>query len=326
MAYDYCIHAQNRLIEYNAYWVPIVYFDGGYGIEIGSYGVQKTKNLYIQQIESCGVRDVEDVDAEVSVQWLGNAAMRVSVTVENHEPTEYNGTIRVFVTEIVSTMGWVDPYNNKYRHTFLDYAFNETLAIPASETWQKSTVWDGNLHDDGHGNTFGNITYDNTLVMAAVYNDEWHQGYSDPPNGCPFDAYYVDESHGARPDQLSADTETLPEAGGTVNLSLYAGSENAGRTYLVLGSVSGTEPGTNLPGGLAVLPLNWDGFTYALLCLLNGTVCVDFFGTLSGDGTALAQLQAPPVPGFSGTLMHFAYVLNDPFDFASNPIPIEIVP
>ena len=32
------------------------------------------------------------------------------------------------------------------------------------------------------------------MVIASVFNDEWHQGYSNPPDGNPFDAYYVDEA------------------------------------------------------------------------------------------------------------------------------------
>ena len=32
------------------------------------------------------------------------------------------------------------------------------------------------------------------MVIAAVFNSEWHQGYSYPPNQYPFDAYYVDDT------------------------------------------------------------------------------------------------------------------------------------
>ena len=44
---------------------------------------------------------------------------------------------------------------------------------------------------------------------------------------------------------LSCDTYTIPSGtGGTVNFYLNAGSANAGRTYIILGSLSGTSPGT----------------------------------------------------------------------------------
>ncbi|MCD4726763.1 MAG: VCBS repeat-containing protein, partial [Pirellulales bacterium] len=60
---------------------------------------------------------------------------------------------------------------------------------------------------------------------------------------------------------LEADTGTIPAAGGSVNFSLNAGGGNKNRIYLLAGSVSGTSPGTLLPGGLATIPLNRDWFT-----------------------------------------------------------------
>ncbi|MHC4942350.1 MAG: hypothetical protein ACYTG7_04960, partial [Planctomycetota bacterium] len=128
------------------------------------------------------------------------------------------------------------------------------------------------------------------------------------------------------PPSLTADAETLPESGGTVNFLLEAGASNAGRKYLLLGSVSGMEPGYPLPGGLETLPLNWDGITQTILLLLNTAVFTDFLGTLDGAGLAAAQLNAPPLPaGSAGATLCFAFCLNSPFDFASNPALIEIV-
>lgn len=111
----------------------------------------------------------------------------------------YEGHIRVFVNEIESSMGWNDSWGVPYTYPFLDYAFNQSISVPAGETWQSSMTWNGNDYNDGHGHTFGDITQDNTIVMAAVYNDEWHQGYSYPPRTNPFDAYYVDEAVAATP-------------------------------------------------------------------------------------------------------------------------------
>jgi hypothetical protein len=126
---------------------------------------------------------------------------------------------------------------------------------------------------------------------------------------------------------LSVDTYEISEStGGTVNLALDAGAWNANRNYILLGSVTGTEPGVPLPGGMATLPLNWDVFTDFVASLINTVVFSNFMGTLDGSGTATAQLNAPPVPGFAGVTMHYAYGLNNPWDFVSNPIPVEIVP
>jgi hypothetical protein len=114
--------------------------------------------------------------------------------------------------------------------------------------------------------------------------------------------------------------------GGTVDLFLWAGDSNGLRNYLICGGVSGTDPGTPLPGGLATLPINWDVFTTLVLGRVNGPIFADFLGTLDADGVATASLNLPAFPGSAGLTMYYAYVLNGPWDFASNPVSIKIVP
>lgn len=111
-----------------------------------------------------------------------------------------------------------------------------------------------------------------------------------------------------------------------IDLRLDAGAANGNRTYLVLAGMTGTEPGTPLPGGLATLPLNWDPLTDLVLSLVNSAFFTDFLGILDPDGRGLAQLTAPSNIGNVGLVIHFAYLLNDPFDYVSNPAPMEIVP
>ena len=124
---------------------------------------------------------------------------------------------------------------------------------------------------------------------------------------------YVDDS-----DTISAAT------GGRINFCLEAGKVNKERMYLMLGSVTGTSPGTILPGGSAILPLNWDAFTDIALFMINTPVFFGFLGYLDASGTATAQLCMPPVPGFAGATMYYAYALNKPWDFVSNPIAVDI--
>lgn len=116
------------------------------------------------------------------------------------------------------------------------------------------------------------------------------------------------------------------KTGGSIDLNIKAGTLNADRNYLILGTVTGTSPGTALPGGLATLPVNWDPFTDLALGMANSPVFHEFMGKLDNLGKASARLNAPPVPGLAGISMHFACCLNCPFDFASNPVEIEIVP
>ena len=126
---------------------------------------------------------------------------------------------------------------------------------------------------------------------------------------------------------LGPSQSTLSAAtGGTVDFSLAAGSENAGRNYLLLGSLSGSDPGTLLPGGLATIPLNRDWFTDYILARLNGPVFSDFWGTLDASGKRAAQLNAPPIPTWVGQKIDFAYALNDPWNYVSHPVSVTVVP
>lgn len=316
------MNAKNHLKDqFNLYWVPTIYWDGGYIVQVGATGTSDNLN-------TCKARTVADVDLELTAYWLGDASLNILATVKNNEATAYTGYIRVYVTEKVSSMGWSDYSGAPYHFAFLDFAFKENLNMPAGGTWRQYTLWDGNLHDDGYGNTFGSIARDNLMVVASVFEGTPHPAESDPYYfTAPFDAYYADEAAGAEPGPLGIDSFTLPQSGGTVNLFLSAGTENAGRSYLLLGSLNGTTPGTPLPGGLTTIPLNRDWFTDFILDRLNKPVFTDFKGTLDSNGEATASLNAPALPsGWAGKTMHFAYALKNPWDYASNATAIRVVP
>ncbi|MHC4945007.1 MAG: NHL repeat-containing protein, partial [Planctomycetota bacterium] len=113
----------------------------------------------------------------------------------------------------------------------------------------------------------------------------------------------------ARP-YLKADANTISgRLGGIVNFTLIAGSDYAEKDYLLLGCVSGTSPGTVLPGG-AILPLNLDFFTDVVIAMLNTTVFHDFLGELDKDGNGTAQLNTTGLgtfdPGCIGTVARWA--------------------
>ncbi len=313
-------------IDYNFLGTPTVWFDGGDIVELGGY--TGNKQDYIKTINTCSVRPVHELDLDLAVHWLGNATMEIVVSIKNIDalPSDYEGHLRVFVCEIGSSLGWNDTAGKPYPNAFLEYAFNESVTIAQGGTWQKSMTWDGHLYNTGYGVTYGNIARDNIKVVAAVFNDTVHQGYSYPPNQNPFAAYYVDEAEGAIPDTLWGDTDSVPEAGGTVNIDLSADGTNGGRNYLLFGSVSGSAPGTPLPGGRVTLPINWDAFTSLVISLANSSFFVNFMGTLDASGKSTASLVLPAIPGMAGITMTFAYALNAPWDFASNPMGIEIVP
>jgi hypothetical protein len=196
---DKCLWASQRVDDYGIYGFPTTYWDGGFRVDLGAGSIPTAKAAYENSIIVCGGQAVADIDIDLSVLWLGGNTMEISVSVVNNEATQYDGYIRVFVTEISSSLGWNDSYGIPYSNAFLDYAFNEDCTIPAGGSWDNSVTWVGADHNNGYSTNYSTITQDNINVIAAVYNDEWHQGYSYPPYSYPFDAYWVDESQNAFP-------------------------------------------------------------------------------------------------------------------------------
>ncbi len=129
-------------------------------------------------------------------------------------------------------------------------------------------------------------------------------------------------------ESLAADTATFSaSAGGSVNFALDVGSAYGGRNYLLVGSLSGTSPGTVLPGGLVTIPLNRDWYTDLIIQNLSWPSFKRFWGTLDTTGTATAQLNlGPQSSGYVGTIMSYAFATANPWDFASNAVNVEIVP
>jgi len=115
--------------------------------------------------------------------------------------------------------------------------------------------------------------------------------------------------------------------GGQQALILDAGPANAGRSYLVLGSASGTSPGTTVAG--LPLALNPDDYFNFLLLSPNQAYFSTSLGALDSDGKALATIDVPPGtnPALAGLTLHHAFVLYDPVcDFVSNSVPLDLLP
>jgi len=129
---------------------------------------------------------------------------------------------------------------------------------------------------------------------------------------------------------LWADAYSISVAtGAKVSMTIDAGISNANRKYLILGSISGTQPGFKLPGGQMV-PLNWDMFTTFLLESLSTPIFTDFLGKLDGTGKAVASFDSfgPIDPLFIGSKMDYAFVMGPPpkWDCVSNNITIVFEP
>lgn len=125
---------------------------------------------------------------------------------------------------------------------------------------------------------------------------------------------------------LSSDENALSgSGGGTINFALDAGAAFAGRRYFLMATMSGTAPGTLLPGG-ATLPLNRDGVSVFVFRNYNKPMLATFRGTLGNSGEGKAQLNAGALPLSAGTILHFAFTTEAPYDFQSAPLAVEVLP
>jgi hypothetical protein len=114
--------------------------------------------------------------------------------------------------------------------------------------------------------------------------------------------------------------------GGSTQFYLNGDSSQAGRTYMLALSASGTSPGTWVNG--INVPLNRDAYTNYCMAHVNNAVFANFRGTLDADGDAIATFNAPVItnPGLVGRTLSFAWITLSPVDFASNPVDLLIAP
>lgn len=126
---------------------------------------------------------------------------------------------------------------------------------------------------------------------------------------------------------LTAFPAALPALdGGVQALKLDAPVAHAGRTYLVLGSLSGTQPGLAL--GPWTLPLNPDAYFYLVLKEPGQPPASAFLGVLDVAGDAEASVLVPAVAALAGTTAHHAFAVLDfsqgAVTFVSNPAPLAL--
>ncbi len=187
LVYDMNPVAYARFNEFNPMWAPTSYWDGGEYVLPGT-----NQATFYNYLDSSGARVVPDLVADLEVEWLGNAEMEISYTVENNEGSNYPGRMRIYIIELESTL-WNDASGNPYYHAFLDFAVNQVIDIPAVDSISDTITWDGVAEG------YPGITIDNVQVILSVFDDEAHTSYSDPPSGNPFSAYYSDECIAAIP-------------------------------------------------------------------------------------------------------------------------------
>ena len=184
MIEDKNITAKDRLEqEYNIYGYPTVYIDGGYKVLLGA---NTPVSAFEDAIHAASTRVVPALKINLSTQWNQNTNnVETSVIVHNLGNVTYQGRLRVYLTEINSR--WSDYSGKTYHYGFLDYLVNEEVSIPAGGQITRSNITDAT-----------GLYPTNLMVIAGVFNATKQQGYSNPPSGNPFDAYYTDATVGKR--------------------------------------------------------------------------------------------------------------------------------
>jgi hypothetical protein len=78
--------AYNTLVNsFNLYGYPTCYFDDGYRTVVGGYDYESP---YRNAIKAAGKQDVHDLNLSISLTWLGDTNLEVTVTIVNNELME----------------------------------------------------------------------------------------------------------------------------------------------------------------------------------------------------------------------------------------------
>ncbi len=225
MVTDRVTEAEERAGEYNVYGYPTTFFDGGYELIFG----KKDISAFRDAIEGAMQRSRKNVNLNLRVVWEGDSVIDIEVAVKNNEDATYEGNMRLYVVEPVSR--WRDYEGNRYHFAFLGYAMNEDVSINAGGKLERQILWDGKEH--GY-----EVSRDNIMVIAVLFNSQGETRYSDPPNNQhPFEAHFVDACVAAvPPEDLPPSLEfisTPSEIVGYRNVSFeWRGSDDNGQvTY-----------------------------------------------------------------------------------------------
>lgn len=117
-------------------------------------------------------------------------APAVSAPVEN-SAAAFGGTLRLFIVEPNSR--WSDHNGQQFHYAFMDLALDSAVTIADGSRTILSRTWLAS------SSGFSGYNRDNIMVMAVLFEDDVHNGYSDPPLGGLFNAYYVAATAAARP-------------------------------------------------------------------------------------------------------------------------------
>ena len=168
--------ATQHINQYNLYGYPTIYVDGGYRVLMGS-SIQKSD--LEQAITAALARQKPNIyiDLQATPNYETNE-LTANVVIKNNKNTSYNGHLRVYLTDLVSTSG---EGNTPQRFLFRELLIDDDIEIKPMEQIKLVKNKSIELLDP-----------ENIVLFSAVFNSEKITSYSYPPNKNPFNAYYVD--------------------------------------------------------------------------------------------------------------------------------------
>jgi hypothetical protein len=165
-----------RINDYNIWGYPTVYIDGGYTTLVGS-NIQKSD--FEKNITSAAERITPLIFISTTAHWDNQTnIISINMDVENHEASDYQGRLRVYITELISTK-W--QAGTPMHFSFLDFLVNENVQIPVNDhlSINKTLVT-------------SDLDPENLMIFSVLFSAEKQTGYSQAPAKNPFEAHYVD--------------------------------------------------------------------------------------------------------------------------------------
>lgn len=176
------------------------------------------------------------------------------------------------------------------------------------------------------------VTASNILTFSSIDEDGFGELYLTSQAGAILKI--VDPAGAApTPSLVSKWDQISLTDGGSQELFINADPALAGQAYLVLGSRTGTVPGTPVDGFL--LPLNLDMYTTNSALNAGTAPWVNTLGLLDADGQGQARIAIPAgasTPALIGLELNHAYVVIDvagpipSVTFASNATSLTLLP
>jgi hypothetical protein len=154
----------SRIRALGVQFIPDVFFDGGFKRLTGG---QSGEAPYRTAITQSGERDVPDIDIDLEVIWEGGGTLKITGTVTNNEAEELSGRVRVYVVEKESR--WNDNGGNPYHFAALDIPIDKSINAVRNKARSRGGTYSFSKTWNGASKGFGDITQENTMVMAAVF-------------------------------------------------------------------------------------------------------------------------------------------------------------